>query len=391
MNHGRTIFSQLMQHLPQREFRRIVERHLGDKGVKEFSCWDQFLCMAFAQLTYRDSLRDIESCLRAVNVKHYHLGFRCSRISRSTLAEANEKRSWEIFAAFAYHVLAEARTLCAGDNHLSVELKAAVYAFDASIVDLCLSLFPWARFRKRKGGIKIHTLFDLKVEIPTFIEVSDAALHEVNMLDALIPEQLAYYIMDRGYLDFKRLYRLHCAPCYFIVRSKDNTRLKRLYSRHVDRSTGLRSDHVVVPESKYTRRKFPERLRRIRYYDVETEVLYEFITNSFALDALTICKLYKNRWKVELFFKWIKQHLKIKSFYGTSINAVKTQIWIAVTIYALVAVVRKKLKIHQEMYAVLQVLSLTLFEKMPINQAFQRLDQLKFSTTSSNQLNLFRN
>lgn len=344
--------------------------------------------MAFAQLTYRDSLRDIEACLRAVPKKMYRLGFR-GKVSRSTLADANDTREWKIYADFAYQVIAEARKLCAGDDKLGIELDAAVYAFDATIVDLCLSMFPWARFRKRKGGIKIHTLLDLKLEIPAFIEVSEAALHEVKMLDALIPEPLAYYIMDRGYVDFRRLHRLHCVPCFFIVRSKENVQLKRLYSRAVDRSTGLRSDHVVIPESKYTRRKFPDRLRRIRYYDAETDTFYEFLTNSFALDALTICELYRNRWKVELFFKWIKQHLRIKSFFGTSINAVKTQIWIAVTVYALVAIAKRRLEIKQEMYTVLQILSLTLFEKMPILQAFQHHVEFDDPFNSGNQLNLF--
>jgi hypothetical protein len=389
MNSSKTIFSQLMNFLPQREFRRIILKFSGNKGVKDFSCWDQLLCMAFAQLTYRDSLRDIEACLRAIGVKRYHLGFRCKKISRSTLAEANEKRDWKIYAALAQILITEARTLYANDSQLGIDLKAEVYAFDASIIDLCLSVFPWATFRRNKAAIKLHTLLDLKTNIPTFIEISAGSVHEVKMMNAFIPEQFAYYIMDRGFLDFKRLYKLHQTPCYFIIRSKNNTCLKRLYSRVVDRSSGVRSDHIVIPASLYTRKKFPANLRRIRYYDSETKVSYEFLTNDLHLDAITICKLYKARWKVELFFKWIKQHLKIKSFFGTSENAVKTQIWIAVSVYVLVAIVRKKLKIGFDLYTVLQIFSVTLFEKMPILQAFQKIPAPVDDRSKAKQLNLF--
>ena len=372
MNSGRTVFSQLISFLPDREFRRCVARYGGDRRLREFSCWDQYLTMAFAQLTYRESLRDIEACLRSLQGKLYHLGFR-GHVSRSTLADANENRDWRIFADFAQVLIGIARPLYAHDP-MGVDLEQSLYALDSTTIDLCLSLFPWARFRKHKAAVKMHTLLDLHGNIPTFIRVTEGKLHDVNILDELLPEAGAFYVMDRGYIDFERLFIFTLCSAFFVVRTKENVLLQRRYSRPVDKPTGLRSDHTVILTAIDSAKAYPDPLRRVTYFDVEKEKRLKFLTNNFALPALTIAQIYKCRWQVELFFKWIKQHLRIKAFYGTSENAVKTQIWIAVSVYVLVAIVRKRLALEASLYQILQILSLTLFEKMPILQALEASD-----------------
>ena len=387
MHQGRTVFSQLMDFLPIYKFRQCVDRYQGNKGVRTFTCLDQFMCMAFAQLTYRESLRDIECCLRAMREKLYHMGIR-GKISRSTIADANEKRDWRIYSDFAQILIHEARRLYADDD-FGLELQDTVYALDATIIDLCLSVFPWALFRKTKSAIKLHTLMDLRGNIPSFIWITHAKLHEVNILDRLIPEAGAIYIMDRGYLDFERLYRLHQGSSFFIIRAKANTGLHRLYSMPVDKTVGIRCDQIVVPIVFYSKKAYPEKLRRVKFFDAEQDRRLTFITNQFTLPALTIAELYRCRWQVELFFKWIKQHLRIKSFYGTSENAVKTQIWIAISVYVLVAIIKKRLKVDLSLYTILQILSITLFEKMPIIQAFQAFDYKNTTAYNSNQLKLF--
>lgn len=364
MNQGRTVFSQIMDFLPMSTFRTCVNRYNGNYHVRSFSCLDQFLCMAFAQLTYRESLRDIECCLRAMEKKLYHIGVR-GKISRSTLADANEKRDWRIYRDFAHALIHEARHLYADDT-FGPELEETVYALDATIIDLCLSVFPWARFRKTKAAIKMHTLLDLRGNIPSFVVITKGAVHEVNILDYLIPELGATYLMDRAYLDFERLYTLHQYSSFFIIRTKSNTDLHRLYSLPVNKSSGVRYDQIVIPTGFYSRKAYPEKLRRIGFFDSQREKRLTFLTNQFTLPALTIADLYRCRWQVELFFKWIKQHLRIKAFYGTSENAVKTQIWIALSVYLLVAIMKKRLYIELSLYTILQILSLALFEKRPI-------------------------
>ena len=359
---GKTVFSQLMDFLPLHEFRRCIKRYDGNRHVKSFSCLDQLLCMMFAQLSYRESLRDIESCLRAMQNKLYHMGMR-SKVSRSTLAEANEKRDWRIYADFAQVLINIARDLYI-DEEFGVELDETVYALDASTIDLCLSLFPWARFRKTKGAIKLHTLLDLRGNIPTFISITDGKVHDVKVLDELLPEPGAFYIMDRAYLDFTRLYTLNQCLSFFVIRSKSNTKLRRIYSRQVDKSTGLRCDQTIVLTGKDSANDYPEKLRRVKFFDEKTGKRFSFLTNNFIVPALVIAELYRCRWQVELFFKWIKQHLRIKRFFGTSENAVKSQIWIAVSAYVLVAIVKKRLGLdHVTLYTILQILSVTLFEK----------------------------
>jgi len=387
MHQGRTVFSQLMDFLPMHKFRQCVDRYEGNKGVRTFTCLDQFMCMAFSQLTYRESLRDIECCLRAMREKLYHMGIK-GKISRSTLADANEKRDWRIYSDFSQVLIHEARQLYADDD-FGLELEETVYALDATIIDLCLSVFPWAWFRRTKSAIKLHTLLDLRGNIPSFIWITHAKLHEVNILDELIPETGAIYVMDRGYLDFERLYRLHQYSAFFIVRAKSNTGLRRLYSMPVDKQTGVRCDQVVVPIVFYSKKAYPEKLRRVKFFDVDKEKRLTFITNQFALPALTIAELYRCRWQVELFFKWIKQHLRIKAFYGTSENAVKTQIWVAISVYVLVAIMKKRLKLDLSLYTILQILSITLFEKMPILQAFTAFDYRNITTDNGIQLKLF--
>jgi hypothetical protein len=387
MNHGRLVFAQLMQHLPLTTFRRCVSRYQGERKVHSFSCLDQFLCMAFAQLTARESLRDIEACLRAQRSKLYHLGIR-SAVARNTLANANAVRDWRIFAEFAQSLIGIARPLYV-DEPFGVDLKDTVYALDATTIDLCLSVFPWAHFQSTKAAIRLHTLLDLRGNIPTFIHISDGKLHEVSVLDQLLPEAGAFYIMDRGFLDFERLYRFHQAGSFFVTRAKSNTRLQRRYSHRVDRSIGLLCDQTVFLTGQYTPRTYQAPLRRIRFRDSQTNKTLTFLTNNFNLPAFTITELYRCRWQVELFFKWIKQHLRIRAFFGTSENAVKSQIWIAVSVYVLVAIVKKRLHLAGSLYETLQILSLTMFERMPLNQLLAKTETKDIDADSGKQLSLF--
>jgi len=384
---GKIIFSQIIDHLPMHTFRRCVQRYRGHYKVQRFSCRDQYLCMAFAQLTYRESLRDIEACLRAQESKLYHMGIR-ARVSRSTLADANEKRDWRIYADLAQALIHIARRLYLHEN-FGVEIDQTVYALDSSTIDLCLSVFPWAHFRKTKSAVKLHTLLDLRGNIPTFIYISDGKLHDVNILDELIPEPGSFYIMDRGYLDFERLHRLTLYRAFFVTRAKSNLQFRRLYSHPIDKTTGLRCDQTVVLTGFYSSRDYPEKLRRIKYYDEETRKTLVFLTNNFTLPPLTIAQLYRCRWQVELFFKWIKQHLRIKKFFGTTENAVKTQIWIAVSVYVLVAILKKRLQLEVSLYTILQILSVTIFEKIPISQVFSSNQYKTKESMFYNQLNLF--
>jgi len=387
MNTGKTIFAQVMDHLPLPAFRRCAQRYRGNYKVKTFSCLDQFLVMAFAQLSYRESLRDIEACLLAMRRKLYHMGIR-GGISRNNLAHANETRDWRIWADFAQVLIHTARHLYAGDP-FGVELDQTVYAFDSTTIDLCLSLFPWARFRKHKAAIKLHTLLDLRGSIPSFIQITEGKVHDVNVLDELVPEPGSFYILDRGYLDFERLYRLHQMLAFFVIRSKSNFQFRRLYSHPIDKSTGLISDQTILLTTYYSVQAYPEKLRRVRYFDAETGKRLSFLTNNFLLPALTIAQLYKCRWQVELFFKWIKQHLRIKAFYGTSENAVKTQVWIAVSVYVLVAIIKKRLGLDHSLYTILQILSVTVFEKVPMLQVLTDFDYETEHRESPNQLLLF--
>jgi len=387
MYEGRLIFSQLMDFVPWRRFQTCVRRYRGDYKAKTYTCAEQFRVMAFAQLTYRHSLREIETCLRAVKTKLYHMGIR-STICHSNLAHANNQRDWRIYADFAQVLIQRAKQLYL-DEDLGLDLDATVYALDASTIDLCLSLFPWAKFRKAKGAVKLHTLMNLQGSIPEFILISDGKLHDVNVLDYLLPVPGAYYVMDRGYLDFERLYAMHQAKAYFVTRAKRNFTFKRRYSHEVDKSTGVQCDQTVVLKTFYSFQGYPEPLRRIRYYDENQGKRLVFLTNNFELPATTIAALYKSRWSIELFFKWIKQHLRIKSFYGTSQNAVKSQIWIAVSTYVLVAIVKKELRIDLPLYTILQILSLVQFEKTPILQALSTSDYTTQEPTCHNQLLLF--
>ena len=387
MNQGKLVFAQITEHLPLTTFRRCVARYAGTYKVKSFSCLDQYLSMAFAQLTYRESLRDIEACLRAQQQKLYHMGIK-SRVSRSTLADANESRDWRIYADFAQSLIAIARRLYATEP-FGVDLKDTVYALDASTIDLCLSVFPWAPFRSTKAAIKLHTLLDLRGNIPSFLHISDGKLHDVNVLDLLLPEPGAFYIMDRGYIDFDRLYQLHQAKSFFVTRAKSNLKAQRRYSHPVDRTTGLICDQTIVLSGFYSKQDFETPLRRVRFKDPATGKALVFLTNNFTLPAFTITELYRCRWQVELFFKWIKQHLRIKVFFGTSENAVKTQIWIAVSVYVLVAIVKKRLNLSASLYEILQILSLTMFERIPLDQLLNKIVAHDIQSLSSNQLNLF--
>jgi hypothetical protein len=385
---GQLVFSQLMDFLPMHRFRQCVNRYNGNRHVKSFSCLDQFLCMAFAQLSYRESLRDIESCMRAMQKKLYHLGIR-SQISKSTLADANEKRDWRIYADFAQVLISIARTLYADDD-FGIELDETVYALDASTIDLCLSLFPWAYFRKSKAAVKLHTLLDLRGSIPSFISITDGKVHDVNILDELVPEPGSIYVMDRGYLDFERLFLLHQCLAFFIIRSKRNTKFRRIYSHQIDRETGLRCDQTIILTGVKSKKHYPDKIRRVKYFDKEKDRSFSFLSNNFILPALIIAELYRCRWKVELFFKWIKQHLRIKAFYGNSENAVKTQIWIAVSVYVLIAIVKKRMKLDDlSLYTILQILSVTLFEKELLLQVFEHSRYNISTTTQSKQLKLF--
>ena len=387
MNSGKTIFAQLMDFVPAYEFRKCVNRYSGNRKMIRFTCWDQYLCMAFAQLTFRERLRDIEACLRATQSRLYHLGIR-GTISRNTLANANQNRDWRIYAEFAQTLIAKARKLYATDS-FGIELEQAVYVLDSTTIDLCLTLFPWAAFRKRKGAIKLHTLLDLHGNIPSVVIVTTGKVHDVNILDQLVIEPGAIYIMDRGDLDFSRLHTIQQAAAFFVTRAKTNFSRKRLYSQPVDKSTGVRCDQIVILKGYYAKKDYPEKLRRIRYFDSKNNKVLVFLTNNFILPAITIADLYRCRWQVEMFFKWIKQHLRIKAFYGTTENAVKTQIWIAISVYVLVAIVKKTLNLSQSLYTILQILSVTLFEKNPIYHALSNANHTNQTDLISNQLNLF--
>jgi transposase len=388
MHSGKLVFAQLMEHLPLHTFRRCVAKYPGRYPALTFSHLDQFLCMAFAQLTYRESLRDIETCLRAQSAKLYHLGIR-GGIARSTLADANEKRDWRIYQDFALSLIQVARKLYAQDD-FGVELTNTVYALDSTTIDLCLALFPWAKFRQAKGAVKLHTLLDLRGSIPSFIEISDGKLHDVNILDRIAFEAGSFYVMDRGYIDFARLHNLHQAQAFFVVRAKSNLQFRRVYSRPVDKATGLRCDQAIKLTTPKSSHGYPDPLRRVKFYDAEHDKRLVFLTNHFDLPALTIAELYRSRWKVELFFKWIKQHLRIKAFFGTSENAVKTQVWIAIAVYVLVAIVKKRHGSEASLYTILQILSLTLFEKTPIDQLLANSDSENGNTDTPNQLDLFK-
>ena len=387
MNTEPTVFSQLIDFLPIKQFRKCVDRYQGNYGIKNFSCWDQFLCMAFAQLTYRESLRDIETCTRALQNKLYHMGIR-GKISRSTLADANEKRDWRIYADFAQILIHEAKKLYINEP-FGVDIDETVYALDSTTIDLCLSLFPWAKFRKQKGAIKMHTLLNLRGNIPEFIRITDAKVHDVNILDELIPEPGSFYVMDRAYIDFGRLYLLTQCVAFFVVRAKSNLGFRRISSKKADSSAGILCDQIIVLTGVKTSKKYPEMLRRIKYFDFEKNKTFVFLTNNFSLPAFLIAELFRCRWQIELFFKWIKQHLRIKAFYGTSENAVKTQIWISVITYLLVAIIKNMLKIELSLYTILQIFSVTIVEKMPILQLLTGYDYTAPKYVDPNQLKLF--
>jgi IS4 transposase len=387
LNCGKSIFSQLMDFVSGYQFQKCVQRYNGHHKVKSFSCWDQFLTMAFAQLTYRESLRDIQACLRAAGNKLYHLGIR-SRVSRNTLANANQVRDWRIYADFAQVLIGQARRLYANDA-FGVELDQTAYALDSTTIDLCLSLFPWAKFRRHKAAVKLHTLLDLRGSIPSWVIITDGKVHDVNLLDQLVFEAGAFYIFDRGYLDFARLYRIHQSSGFFVTRARSNFEFQRFCSQPVDRSTGVLSDQIIRLKVFYSRKGYPEKLRRVHYLDADSNRRLVLLTNNFTLSARDIADLYRCRWQVELFFKWIKQHLRIKAFYGTTDNAVKTQVWIAISVYVLVAIVKKQLNLDQSLYGILQVLSVTLFEKTPILRAFSATDTEDENVSSGNQLHLF--
>ena len=382
MYSGKMVFAQVMEFLPMYEFQKCVNRYQGNYKAISFSCLDQFLCMAFAQLTYLESLRDIQACLRSMKSKLYHMGIR-GKVSRSTLADANENRDWRIYADFAQVLIHTARNLYRNDD-FGIDLQNTVYALDATTIDLCLSVFPWAKFRKTKAGIKLHTVLDLRGNIPTFIEITDALLHDVNILDVLVAEPGACYIMDRGYIDFFRLYRWKLSGVFFVVRSRKKLKFRRIYSQKVDKSTGLRCDQTIVLTNSY--KGYPEHLRRVCFFDAETDNRITLLTDDFSLPALTIAQLYKCRWQVELFFKWIKQHLRIKKFFGTSENAVKTQIWIAISVYVLVAIIRKRMNIDYSLYSILQVLSLTSFEKTPLAEILSDCIEADVQNNDNDQL-----
>lgn len=387
MYEGRLVFSQVLDFLPQHVFRKLIKRYGGDRKVRSFSCSDQYRCMAFAQLTYRESLRDIETCLRAQKSKLYHMGIR-GRVSRSTLADANETRDWRIYADLAQSLIREARLLYR-EEEFGIELDNTVYALDATTIDLCLAVFPWARFRTTKAAVKLHTLLDVRGNIPTFIHISDGKMHDVRVLDVLVPEPGAFYVMDRGYLDFERLATVGAAGAFFVIRGKSNMKFRRIYSRSVDKDTGLRCDQTIRLTDSRTASRYPTHLRRVKFYDAKTDKRFVFLTNNFSLPAMAIAELYRSRWQVELFFKWIKQHLRIKAFFGTSENAVKTQIWIAVSVYLLVAILRKRLKIDASLYTILQILSLTSFEQTQLNQLLTGEPDKNDSSHFSKQLILF--
>ena len=384
---GRLVFSQVIDHLPIHSFRQSVKRYRGNYKIKTFTCLDQYLCMAFAQLTYRESLRDIEACLRSQRQKLYHMGIR-GKVSRNTLANANKVRDWRIYADFAQSLISIARQMYI-DEDFGVELDETVYALDSSTIDLSLSVFPWAKFRQAKAAIKLHTLLDLRGSIPTFIHISDGKLHDVNVLDQLIPEAGSFYVMDRAYLDFFRLYTMNLHSAFFVIRAKSNFQFRRMYSHPVDKNTGLKCDQTIVLTGFYPSKDYPEKLRRIKYHDSDTNKTFVFLTNNFTIPALTVAQVYKCRWQVELFFKWIKQNLRIKSFYGTTENAVKTQVWIAVSVYVLVAIIKKRLYLDMSLYTILQILSVTIFERVPLLQILTKPNYENKVFETPNQLTLF--
>lgn len=382
------IFSRLMELAPRYKFKKCVDKYNGEYKVKQFSCWQQFLCMSFGQITYRDSLTDVVACLNTVRSKAYHCGI-TSKVILSTLTRANESRNWRIYADFAYYLIAEARLLHSNDKTILPEVDELVYALDSTTIDLCLNVHKWARFREKKAAVKLHTILDVKANVPSFIHITDGLVHDVNILDMLEFEAEAIYVMDRGYVDFNRLFKIHQALAFFVVRAKDNLKFERVYSVKVDRKTGVICDQTIKLTGYNTAKFYPEKLRRIKYYDEETDKMLVFLTNNIKLPALIIALLYKHRWKIELFFKWIKQHLKIKSFWGHSANAVKTQVWIAIATYVLVAIMKKQFKLEQSLYEMLQILSITVFEKMHVNQLFQ-LDEIQnIQNDNHKQLNLF--
>jgi hypothetical protein len=388
MNTMNTIFSQIMDFVPKYEFNELVKKYNGNYKVRKFSCWDQFLSMSFAQLTYRESLRDIEACLNAQPKKLYHMGIK-GHVTRTNLANANQNRDWRIYAEFAQIMISCARKLYRDDSEFSTELDNTIYALDSSTIDLCLSLFPWAKFRRNKGAIKLHTLLDLRGSIPTFVEITPGAVHDINILDKLMTEPNSFYIMDRGYLDYKKLFQMNRNHSFFIIRAKNNLRFRRIFSNKVDKMSGFICDQIIKFTGQLSQKKYPDKLRRIKYKDTEKGVIYVFLTNNSEISSQTVAELYKNRWKIELFFKWIKQHLKIKAFYGNSLNAVKTQIWMAITSYVTIAIIRKTLKIEPNLYTILQILSVSLFEKVPIYQLFADSERTVSKNPVCNQLKLF--
>ena len=388
MNRGKYIFAQIFEFISYNDFLKLVKKYNGDYKVKHFSCWKQFLCMAFGQLTHRESLSDTILCIQANSKKLYHLGIG-SAISKSTLSKANENRDWHIYQDFALLLIAQAKILYKGDSQLEVEIKNNVFIIDSSTIDLCLSVYPWAKFRKTKAAVKLHTKMDAKTSIPDFIHISDGKMHDVNVLDmiTILPE--SFYVLDRGYLDFARLYRIHLAGAYFIIRAKKNLKFERMYSAKVDKTKGVKCDQTIKLTGFYPSQDYPGKLRRVKYYDEETDKTLIFLTNNFELKALEIAMLYKHRWFIETFFKWIKQHLKIKSFWGTSPNAVKTQIWIAISVYVIVLILKKKLKLTQSIYEILQILSINIFDKEPLYQLFEKPNLQYFKEQNYNQLKLF--
>lgn len=377
-----------MDFVPKYEFNELVKKYNGNYKVRKFSCWDQFLSMSFAQLTYRESLRDIEACLNAQPKKLYHMGIK-GHVTRTNLANANQNRDWRIYAEFAQIMISCARKLYRDDSEFSTELDNTIYALDSSTIDLCLSLFPWAKFRRNKGAIKLHTLLDLRGSIPTFVEITPGAVHDINILDKLMTEPNSFYIMDRGYLDYKKLFQMNRNHSFFIIRAKNNLRFRRIFSNKVDKMSGFICDQIIKFTGQLSQKKYPDKLRRIKYKDTEKGVIYVFLTNNSEISSQTVAELYKNRWKIELFFKWIKQHLKIKAFYGNSLNAVKTQIWMAITSYVTIAIIRKTLKIEPNLYTILQILSVSLFEKVPIYQLFADSERTVSKNPVCNQLKLF--
>ena len=388
MNTGRSLLSQILTYIPKYQLDKIIEKYKGNYKAQEFSCWEQYVCMVFAQLTYRESLRDIESCLEAFRSKLYHCGIK-SKVAKSTLGYWNGKTNWNIYSEYAHYLISYARKLYKGDNEFLEELDGTVYAFDSTTIDICLNLFPWAKFRKNKGAIKAHTLIDLDGNIPAWIFITEGSVHDVNALDYLPIEAGAYYVMDKGYVDFKRLYKITLKSASWITRAKDNMKFKRLYSAITDRNAGVICDQTILLTGFYSKKDYPDKLRRIKYHDSETNNTYVYITNNFKVEAITICKLYKQRWQVELFFKWIKQNLRIKSFYGTSKNAVYTQIWIAISVYVLIAIIKKELKSQYSLNKILQILSVGVFEKIQLNEAFTQIELSEKTTDSFKQLILF--